>query len=124
MKSAQVMYDKKPIQSWVAEVYEPYFHNKNPETCWHKIVQEEELEGMEEPLKGRKKVCLFINSQSQVSNSSESSLIILNGPNHTLEGSLFKGLLVKSNTLPPLILLKALAFTEHKLLSDKLTSWM
>lgn len=59
MKSAQVMYDKKPIQSWVAEVYEPYFHNKNPENCWYKIIQEDELEGMEEPPKGRKKVCMF-----------------------------------------------------------------
>lgn len=57
MKSAQVMYDKKPIQSWVAEVYEPYFHN--PENCWYKIIQEDELEGMEEPPKGRKKVCLI-----------------------------------------------------------------
>ncbi|KAG5876060.1 hypothetical protein JTB14_016802 [Gonioctena quinquepunctata] len=44
MKAAQVLYDKKPLACWVAETYEPYFCMKNPESCWYKILTEDEFE--------------------------------------------------------------------------------
>lgn len=58
MKSAQVMYDKKPLVSWVAEAYEPYFHAKDPNLCWYKIISEKELEEMENKLEGRRRVII------------------------------------------------------------------
>ncbi|XP_050303152.1 uncharacterized protein LOC126740712 [Anthonomus grandis grandis] len=56
MKSAQIMYEKKPLTAWVAESYEPYFHNKDPRSCWYKIINEAELLEMNEKPTGRKKI--------------------------------------------------------------------
>lgn len=60
MKSAQLMYEKKPLKSWVAEAYEPYFLTKDPKTCWYKIITEREMENLEIKPEGRRKVSLFI----------------------------------------------------------------
>ncbi|KAJ8922263.1 hypothetical protein NQ315_004201 [Exocentrus adspersus] len=43
MKAAQLMYEKKPLMCWVAEAYEPLFVMKNPENCWYKLVDENEI---------------------------------------------------------------------------------
>lgn len=44
MKSAEVMYSKRPLNAWVAEAYEPYFFTKDPKSCWYKIVHETDLD--------------------------------------------------------------------------------
>ncbi|XP_072379873.1 probable N-acetyltransferase 14 [Diabrotica undecimpunctata] len=44
MKSAQILYEKPTLNCWVAEAYEPYFFMKKPETCWYKIIQEDDIE--------------------------------------------------------------------------------
>lgn len=47
LKAAELLYGKKPLKSWVAEAYEPFFHMKQPETCWYKIITEDELKSQE-----------------------------------------------------------------------------
>lgn len=44
LKAAELLYAKKPIKSWIAEAYEPFFHMKQPDNCWYKIVSEDELQ--------------------------------------------------------------------------------
>lgn len=43
MKAAELLYGKKPLKSWVAVAHEPFFHSKQPEECWYKIITEFEL---------------------------------------------------------------------------------
>lgn len=43
MKAAEVLYGKNSLKSWVAEAYEPFFHMKQPDNCWYKIINEDEL---------------------------------------------------------------------------------
>ncbi|CAH1112692.1 unnamed protein product [Psylliodes chrysocephalus] len=43
MKSAQLIYEKRPLKCWIAESYEPYFFMKTPESCWYKIIEETDL---------------------------------------------------------------------------------
>lgn len=47
LKAAELLYGKKPLRSWVAEAYEPFFHMKQPENCWYKIITEDELKTQE-----------------------------------------------------------------------------
>lgn len=56
MKSAQLMYEKKPLKAWVAEAYEPYFFTKDPNNCWYKIIKEEEIENIDIKPDGRKRI--------------------------------------------------------------------
>ncbi|XP_076263674.1 uncharacterized protein LOC143198385 isoform X2 [Rhynchophorus ferrugineus] len=56
MKSAQLMYEKKPLKSWVAEAYEPYFFTKNPNICWYKIITEREVENLEIKPEGKRQI--------------------------------------------------------------------
>nr|AEE61503.1 unknown [Dendroctonus ponderosae] len=55
MKSAQVMYEKKPIISWVAEVYEPFFQATDQKSRY-KIIDDQQLEDMKEKPQGRKQI--------------------------------------------------------------------
>lgn len=41
MKAAEIVYNKRPIQCWVAEAYEPYFSVKNPENTTYRIIPED-----------------------------------------------------------------------------------
>lgn len=59
MKSAQVMYEKRPIIAWVAEVYEPYYQ-ATVQKCSYKIIDERQLEDMKEKPPGRKQVRISI----------------------------------------------------------------
>ncbi|XP_066151546.1 N-acetylaspartate synthetase-like [Euwallacea fornicatus] len=56
MKSAQIMYDKKPVAAWVAEAHEPYFQEKDPASCWYQILTDGDLNEIEEKLQGRKRI--------------------------------------------------------------------
>lgn len=47
MKAAQVMYEKKPLMCWVAEVYKPLLLLENPENLWYKIIKESETDNEE-----------------------------------------------------------------------------
>lgn len=47
LKSAELLYGKKTLKSWVAEAYEPFFYMKQPENCWYKIITEDELKTQE-----------------------------------------------------------------------------
>ncbi|CAG9763143.1 unnamed protein product [Ceutorhynchus assimilis] len=53
MKSAYVMYEKKPLVAWVAEAYEPFFNTRDPKECVYKVINEDELKQTPE---GRKKI--------------------------------------------------------------------
>lgn len=60
LKAAQLLYEKKPLKSWVAVAYEPFFHIKQPENCWYKIITEDELNCYEvNGEKFRRRVSLF-----------------------------------------------------------------
>lgn len=63
MKAAELVHSKKPLQSWVAEAYEPYFFKEKPENCFYKIIPEEMflIEGINNR-NFRKKVSLFYKS--------------------------------------------------------------
>ncbi|XP_025832394.1 uncharacterized protein LOC112905039 isoform X2 [Agrilus planipennis] len=43
MKAMEVTSSKRPVMSWVAEVYEPYFNANSPEKCSYKIIDENRL---------------------------------------------------------------------------------
>lgn len=60
MKSAQLLYEKRAEKCWVAEVYEPFFFNKSPSTCWYKVITENEMEkeGLK-PDKHQRKVIIY-----------------------------------------------------------------
>lgn len=61
LKAAELLYEKKAIKSWVAEAYEPFFHMKQPDDCWYKIISEDELMAQEIPHeKSRRKVTKYI----------------------------------------------------------------
>lgn len=47
LKAAELLYGKKVLKSWVAEAYEPFFHMKQPENCWYKIITEDKLKTQE-----------------------------------------------------------------------------
>lgn len=47
LKAAELLYGKKALKSWVAEAYEPFFHMKQPENCWYKIITEDKLKTQE-----------------------------------------------------------------------------
>ncbi|KAJ8963490.1 hypothetical protein NQ314_005591 [Rhamnusium bicolor] len=47
MKAAQVMYDKKPLMCLVAEAYEPFFLYEKSESCWYKIISDDEIDSEE-----------------------------------------------------------------------------
>lgn len=60
MKTAELLYEKKPLNSWVAEAYEPFFYMKQPEDCWYKILSEDDLTTQEIPQeKFRRRVTTF-----------------------------------------------------------------
>lgn len=44
MKAMETISSKRPLQSWVAEVYQPYFFARNPQNFTYKIIPEHRLE--------------------------------------------------------------------------------
>ncbi|XP_060519315.1 uncharacterized protein LOC132697742 [Cylas formicarius] len=56
MKSAQIMYEKRPLCAWVAEAYEPYFTDKSPVSCSFKIVTERDFKEDDIRFEGRRKI--------------------------------------------------------------------
>lgn len=44
LKAMEVISTKRPLQSWVAEVYQPYFFTRNPQNFSYKIIPEHRLE--------------------------------------------------------------------------------
>lgn len=64
MKAAELLYNKKPLKSWVAESYEPFFHMKQPENCWYKIISEAELGSQDiNQEKFRRKASFFLENE-------------------------------------------------------------
>lgn len=44
MKAMETISTKRPLQSWVAEVYQPYFFTRNPQTFTYRIIPEHRLQ--------------------------------------------------------------------------------
>lgn len=68
MKSAQLIYEKKPLKCWIAESYEPYFFMKTPESCWYKIIEETDLvkEGIDQNGFQRKVSCVYVKNSNNI----------------------------------------------------------
>lgn len=44
VKAMETISSKRPLQSWVAEVYQPYFFNRDPQNFTYRIIPEHRLE--------------------------------------------------------------------------------
>lgn len=61
MKAAELCYNTKPMQCWVAEAFEPYFSMEAPETQKYEIVPEYKvIEDSMDLTKCRKQVSIHI----------------------------------------------------------------